>query len=178
MVSQLKVNEIIKQSGSSITIGEAGDTFTIPAGVTLSGSVTNTPSWFAKRSANQAINDTTSTVLLCDQERFDSDSAYDTSTGRFTVPTNKGGKYFVYGLVSLTNFATNKPANIAVRKNGSEFTAFQNISGNYSDDLAASVSQVFDDVSAGDYFDIVCFHRGGSAFNANTNTCFGGFKLL
>ena len=30
MVSQLKVNEIIKQSGSSITIGEAGDTITVP----------------------------------------------------------------------------------------------------------------------------------------------------
>ena len=30
MVSQIKVNEIIKQSGSSITIGESGDTVSIP----------------------------------------------------------------------------------------------------------------------------------------------------
>ena len=37
MVSQLKVNEIIKQSGSSITIGESGDTVSIPAGVLTSG---------------------------------------------------------------------------------------------------------------------------------------------
>mgnify|MGYP007000223717 len=29
MVSQIKVNEIIKQSGSSITIGESGDTINI-----------------------------------------------------------------------------------------------------------------------------------------------------
>ena len=29
MVSQIKVNEIIKQSGSSITIGESGDTISL-----------------------------------------------------------------------------------------------------------------------------------------------------
>ena len=40
MVSQLKVNEIIKQSGSSITIGEAGDT--------VSGPFTNTPNFQAE----------------------------------------------------------------------------------------------------------------------------------
>ena len=31
MVSQIKVNEIIKQSGSSITIGESGDTISLGA---------------------------------------------------------------------------------------------------------------------------------------------------
>ena len=35
MVSQIKVNEIIKQSGSSINIGESGDTVNIPSGATL-----------------------------------------------------------------------------------------------------------------------------------------------
>ena len=36
MVSQIKVNEIIKQSGSSITIGESGDTVSIPSGASFS----------------------------------------------------------------------------------------------------------------------------------------------
>jgi hypothetical protein len=36
MVSQIKVNEIIKQSGSSISIGESGDTVSIPSGATFS----------------------------------------------------------------------------------------------------------------------------------------------
>ena len=43
MVSQIKVNEIIKQSGSSITIGESGDTITCsgtPTGFTSDNSVT------------------------------------------------------------------------------------------------------------------------------------------
>ena len=46
MVSQIKVNEIIKQSGSSITIGESGDTVSIPSGCTIanSGTATESPS--------------------------------------------------------------------------------------------------------------------------------------
>ena len=42
MVSTLKVNTIKKQSGSSITIGESGDTITITAGATLTGTVAGT----------------------------------------------------------------------------------------------------------------------------------------
>ena len=160
-------------------------TGTLPLGnggigaTTLAGAgLINTPSWMVKRSASQAISNQVDTVLAFDQERFDTDSAYDNSTNyRFTVPSGKDGKYFVFALVSLTNFATNKPVNVSVRKNGSGFAAFQQTSGDYSDDCAAYVSQIFD-ASAGDYFDATCFHRGGSSFNANTNTCFGGYKLL
>jgi hypothetical protein len=42
MVSQIKVNEIIKQSGSSISIGESGDTISIPSGATIANSGTAT----------------------------------------------------------------------------------------------------------------------------------------
>ena len=42
MVSQIKVNEIIKQSGSTITIGESGDTVSIPSGCTIANSGTAT----------------------------------------------------------------------------------------------------------------------------------------
>ena len=42
MVSTLKVNTLKKQSGSSITIGESGDTITITAGATLTGTVAGT----------------------------------------------------------------------------------------------------------------------------------------
>ena len=51
MVSQIKVNEIIKQSGSSISIGESGDTVNIPSGATIANAGTATgfgdlkPSW-------------------------------------------------------------------------------------------------------------------------------------
>ena len=37
-MSEIKVNAIKKRNGSSITIGENGDTVTVTAGATLSGS--------------------------------------------------------------------------------------------------------------------------------------------
>ena len=60
MVSQIKVNEIIKQSGSSITIGESGDTINIGTTgdtVNLAGSAyataeTMTPSFQAYMNGN------------------------------------------------------------------------------------------------------------------------------
>tara|TARA_R110002012_G_C11329204_1_gene576814 strand:+ start:9 stop:593 length:585 start_codon:yes stop_codon:yes gene_type:complete len=59
----------------------------------------NTPAFKAVRSSAQAIGDETSTVVLFDSEIYDTDSAYATGTGIFTVPANKGGKYafFVTG---------------------------------------------------------------------------------
>ena len=42
MVATLKVHTLKKQSGSSITIGESGDTITITAGATLTGTVAGT----------------------------------------------------------------------------------------------------------------------------------------
>ena len=71
MVSQLKVNEIIKQSGSSITIGEAGDT--------VSGPFTNTPSFLAYVSSNQDVSDSTTTKINMDTTHIDTASAFDTS---------------------------------------------------------------------------------------------------
>lgn len=60
MVSQLKVNEIIKQSGSSITIGETGDT--------VSGPFTNVPAFYATVGSNQTISDNTQTKIAFDTE--------------------------------------------------------------------------------------------------------------
>ena len=79
MVSQLKVNEIIKQSGSSITIGEDGDT--------LSGPFTNTPiaighqssdQDLTKNSYNKVVNWTIRKYLINWQLKFDGDSSGNT----------------------------------------------------------------------------------------------------
>ena len=62
MVSQLKVNEIIKQSGSSISIGEDGDT--------VSGPFTNVPAFHAHQSSAQSISNATGTVLTYGTEIY------------------------------------------------------------------------------------------------------------
>ena len=95
MVSQLKVNEIIKQSGSSITIGEAGDT--------VSGPFTNTPAFLMKLSTNQTISNETTTIAAFNTVVFDTNTAFDTSNYRFTVPANNAGKYIFSAKAGYTN---------------------------------------------------------------------------
>jgi hypothetical protein len=113
VVSQLKVNEIIKQSGSSITIGEAGDT--------ASGIFTNTPAFSAKMSAAQSISNDTETKIAYDTEIVDTDSAYDHSSNyRFTVPSNEAGRYFIGASIRSGSVTDTKKITMTFHKNGSE----------------------------------------------------------
>ena len=110
MVSQLKVNEIIKQSGSSITIGVDGDT--------VSGPFTNLPAFNVDKSSDQSISDGTWTKVTFTNEHLDTDSAF--SDSKFTVPTGKGGTYFFSSMIR--GEATNGTAeyfSFAFYKNGS-----------------------------------------------------------
>ena len=79
MVSQIKVNEIIKQSGSSISIGESGDTINL-AGSAYAAAGTNTPAFYAQLTSNQAMSDNTWTKVQFNSEDFDTDNTYDNST--------------------------------------------------------------------------------------------------
>jgi|10_taG_2_1085330.scaffolds.fasta_scaffold96727_2 hypothetical protein len=150
-MSEVKVNKISPRSGTDVTLGDASDTFTIPASATLdvngtidvTGSTVtglsatdissgtlgtarlgtgaassstflrgdnawaaaggdNTPAFQARLSADQSISHDTFTLIECDTEDFDTDSAYDNTTDfDFTVPVDEGGKYFVYGHLGI-----------------------------------------------------------------------------
>ena len=128
-MSTLKVDEILKRTGTgTITLGQSGDTISIPSGATLNSAGTNTlegidntPSFGATASSTQSISNGGFVKVTLDTEDWDTDSAFDSSTNyRFTVPSGKGGKYlFNYGayLVSMT---TNGYFQLQLYKNGSE----------------------------------------------------------
>jgi hypothetical protein len=138
MVSQLKVNEIIKQSGSSITIGESGDTVNVPSGATLdiasgatitnSGTATgfgatNKPAFFAYASANLTCSDGASTKAPLNTAPLDTSSGFNTSTYRFTVPSGGAGTYFV-NFAGKTSIVSGSNAiyytQMQLKKNGSD----------------------------------------------------------
>ena len=86
MASQIKVNEILKQSGSSITIGTAGDT--------VKGAFTNTPYFFAERTGSaQTVSATTTTTIQYNTATINEGSCYDDTTYKFT-PTTAGVYFF------------------------------------------------------------------------------------
>ena len=105
-MSKLFVDQVDPKTATTLTLGTSGDTISIPSGVTIANAGTatgfgesNTPYFLARLSANQNVSDATATVLVFDEEGLDSGSGYDTSNGKYTIPSGEGGKYYfaVYG---------------------------------------------------------------------------------
>jgi len=106
-MATLFVDKVDPQSGTALEIGSSGDTITIPSGATITNNGTqtgfggvNTPAFSAERSGDQSISNGTRTTILFNNEFYDSSSAYDTSTGKFTPQV--AGKYYVSANVQLT----------------------------------------------------------------------------
>tara|TARA_B100000575_G_C23061376_1_gene611053 strand:+ start:245 stop:817 length:573 start_codon:yes stop_codon:yes gene_type:complete len=101
-MSEIQVNKISPATGTAITLGDSGDTFTIPSGATITNSGTatgfggtNAPYFHVNRtSSDQSLSDATFTDAIHNNEVYDSGSCYNTSNGRFTP--NVAGYYLIY----------------------------------------------------------------------------------
>ena len=115
-------NNIINESGNTITIGASGDTTNIIGTLQNNGASvgeTNTPAFMAKPDGNITISDDTDTKLLFATEDFDTDSDY--ASSRFTPTT--AGKYQVSGAVQWntdTNYNAVLQGRLFVYKNGAQ----------------------------------------------------------
>jgi len=69
------------------------DTYAFTGTVTGAG-VSNTPAFFAYKSSDQALNDATTTKITLESESIDTDGAF--ASSEFTVPSGKGGRYFLH----------------------------------------------------------------------------------
>jgi len=177
-MSTLEVNNITPQSGSSITIGGSGDTVSLGSGATQSGfGGVNTPAFRAGRSSAQTISNATHTAIIFDSEQFDTDSAYDTSNGRFTVPVGEAGKYFFYGHFRYQANGTFDTA-IEIHKNGSQIAHIEyGSNGVYP---SCQISYI-GDLAEGDYIQLTAYQSSGSNRDLTGNinyTAFGGYKII
>jgi hypothetical protein len=83
---------------------------------------TNTPSFFAYKTSDQTISDSTLTKVTLTSEVYDTDSAYDTTNSKFTVPSGKAGKYlFTYGGL-IGNFVDGNWCEVSISVNGTEIS--------------------------------------------------------
>ena len=150
----LKVGTITTSSGSgTITLGQSGETVTVSG--TPSGEIAMTPAFLVSNTANNTgKTDNAYAKLTYNVETYDTDSAFDISNNKFTVPTGKAGKYFF----AITEFYAGDSDNcnnffLALYKNGSITT-----SRHYGNGIAfADISPIFStvlDLSAGDYVEL------------------------
>ena len=204
-MSKIQVDTIDTRSGTStmqigstntttITLGVSGDTINVPSGVTIANAGTatgfgdNTPSLKAVRGSGQTIATSTSTVVIFDTEIYDTDSAYDNSTGIFTVPSGEGGKYafFVTGGfnssadINVVNFWLSKNNQTAISATtGAAIGIDAHHNGTVASGQAQQVSGCFD-LAAGDTMRVYAWHNYGSNrdLNQGGRMTFSGFKLI
>ena len=189
----LFVDKLDPQSGTSLEIGSSGDTITIPAGCTITNSGTatnfgissaNTPMFAVKMSADQGSVSNSFTLVEFNTEEIDTDNAYTNTAGnyKFTVPSGKAGKYFIYAF-TLCNAINNDDfisGAISLYKNGTGVAESTiNVRTERIKYNTSYVGHVFD-LSEGDYIQAYAFvdsDDGAVKLNSGSNSRFGGYKL-
>jgi hypothetical protein len=195
-MSKIETNQVDPATGTTLTLGTSGDTISIPSGVTIANSGTatgfggdNTPAFSAYINSDQTLSDNTDTKANFDTEEFDTDSAYDTSDKRFTVPSGEGGKYFFNARGRFYMSANQSQFVIAIRKNGSEVAKKYIYSGAVGTKIFHSTTYFSYDISAvetlsvGDYVEVYVKSddTGGNNITFNSGTIqseFSGYKLI
>ena len=170
--------EPIADNGT-VTLGSSGDTFTLGSGVTQT-IANNTPAFLARNNAAQSISANTTTKVTFGTEEYDTDGAF--ASSKFTVPSGKAGKYFIYSKVQQ-DCTDNTHLQLKIYKNGSEIG--RTFTGLANNDEFTSWSGAID-LSASDYIEIYIYQNsdgGGAARDVRTGgtllyTFFGGYKLI
>jgi hypothetical protein len=183
----LKVSNIQTSSGSgTITLGQSGETISIPSGCTITNSGTqtgfggaNTPAFSAiKSSQTTGQTDATWTKITYDTELLDSDGKF--ADSRFT-PT-VAGKYFVSCIATVGTSAASSvnQASISVYKNGAQAsTNFNNTCKVESEvELVIVTISGIIDLDADDYIEGYVYIDRTTNTNRITSSEFSAFKVI
>ena len=146
-----------------------------------SGAIANTPAFHAYQNGNLSIANATFQVVAFNTEYFDSNSAYNTSDGKFTVPSGEAGKYLFAFSFKRGNWHSNRFI-ATFAKNNNDTAYFEN-SASGGTNYSSATGSIIMDLAVGDYITIKCYQDSGSAQNITGSTnqgsnIFSGFKLL
>jgi len=195
MSSEVKANKWSPGTGVAGTLGDSGDTFTVPSGATLvvasgatvtnSGTATgfggdNTPSFHASKSATQSLPSGTWTKVELDAEEWDSDSAFDSSTNyRFTVPSGEGGKYIFHFGSGVPLIDADQYFQLGLYKNGAQLGTFHLDYSPTSNKTLYFNSSFSANLSETDYIELYAKQNQADPHDLVTAyTYLSGFKLV
>ena len=158
------------------------DDFAFTGTITGAG-VTNKPAFFAEISSSTTITSATATKAPFNSEVYDTNSAFDTSNYRFTVPSGEGGKYhFTAHLRFYSDGNNGGYVETRYYKNGSTINndaTFQ-LTNNATDSIrvACIPMTITLDLSAGDYIEIYGQMSAGGTIYMLSKSFFQGYKLF
>tara|TARA_B100001063_G_C16633820_1_gene487242 strand:- start:164 stop:703 length:540 start_codon:yes stop_codon:yes gene_type:complete len=169
---------------STINIGVSGDTVNIPSGVTIANAGTatgfggdNTPAFYATSNSANSLTSGAYVKVNFDTEQVDTDSAYDTSTYRFTVPAGEGGKYWISASWGADSGNDTDKISVFIRKNGSNIFGMTAVNKAYNSTNVSGMAVL----AATDYVEVFAYQDSGTTYNINTDgtfTFFMGYKLI
>tara|TARA_R110002020_G_scaffold373059_1_gene584502 strand:+ start:787 stop:1350 length:564 start_codon:yes stop_codon:yes gene_type:complete len=186
-MSTLKVDTILKRTGTgTITVGQSGDTISIPSGATLSvagSSVTavdNTPMWYVRSTTDQTLNENAYTKIEWNSEVIDTDSAF--ASDKFTVPSGKAGKYYLSTGVGFYDCDAQEHHYVLFYKNGSNVSANPTGITTVADDTDRywQTNNMIVDLAVGDYVEVYGLFSSASGDTTSTSnySYFTGYKLI
>ena len=178
-------NNIINESGNTITIGASGDTTNIIGTLQNDGSAVggaNTPYFYGELNGTQDVSNGSSRKAQLNNIVLDSASGWDSSNYRYTPGV--AGKYFISGSIqsrtSGNNEVTWNLVKIYISGTEYEVAGFRSASTqtNYVDKSTANVS-VIRTLSATDYVELygITYGGGTTQFGAEL-TSLKVFKLI
>ena len=162
-------------SDGKVGIGSTAPTTTLDVnGLIKSGA----PSFSARCSTSQSLATGVEAVIIFNSEDHDTDDAYDTSTGEFTVPAGKGGVYQINAHLGIDDVNSGFIVRLRVFKNGSTFYGMrsQNIGAATNSICSTSISATAT-LAAGDVIKCMGFHNdteGAQPIEADAN----GFSMF
>jgi|TARA_X000001382_G_scaffold128379_1_gene117935 hypothetical protein len=175
MASIIKANQLQDFGGNSILTSDGAGVVTPNA-----SGIKNTPAFRATLSNATSMSNGAIVKLEFGTEVYDTDSAYDTSNYRFTVPSGEAGKYFFKAQYALA-LSDQQYATVRFYKNGSNVEFTQNLtSTSSSGSLTVYMANcTVMNLSAGDYVEIYGRQDSGGTLTANTSRSeFLGYKLI
>ena len=172
MGSIIKVNEYKDFNNNAIMTSDGSGNVTVNA-----TGLKNVPAFHAYNNADQNISASTLTQVVFNTEIYDTDNAF--ASNQFTVPSGKGGKYFVYfriGFATGTDFA---------------WQATVQINSAFNADSGFRVNQnnwYYDNIFSGQVFDLsagvvarVMIYQADSTLNVSgteNRANFGAYRII
>ena len=172
------------QGSGTITLGASGETIALASGAEVSGFTgQNYPAFKVAKSSDQSITAGATVKITWDSVIYDTDSAF--ASDKFTVPSGKGGKYFIHTKVwgDAVTASQWQYGDAFVYVNGAQVSqTFFDVRNNTARQFAIESSSTYD-LSAGDYVEIYgrVFDTSGSPIIRGNSglfqSSFTGFRI-